>query len=105
MKEYLMHSIGSIDINCQHHIYTYETQRCGMNRNVGSTDQVLRTAAGAVAGTASIAILAEIISLSTVLSPVLGVIALVMLTTAAVGTCPVYSVLGVDSCSRNATPI
>ncbi len=74
-----------------------------MNRNVGSVDQALRTAAGAVAGTASIAILAGLVSLPAVLSPVLGVITLVMFATATVGTCPIYSVLGVDSCSRNST--
>ncbi len=75
-----------------------------MNQNVGSTDGVLRTATGAVAGAVSIAVLAGALSLPTVLSPVLGVIAVVMLTTAAVGTCPVYSVFGVDSCSRGSSP-
>jgi hypothetical protein len=75
-----------------------------MNQNVGSTDGVLRTAVGAVAGAVSIAVLAGALSLPTVLSPVLGVIAVVMLTTAAVGTCPVYSVFGVDSCSRGSNP-
>jgi hypothetical protein len=75
-----------------------------MNQNVGSTDGVLRTAVGAVAGAVSIAVLAGALSLPTVLSPVLGVIAVVMLTTAAVGTCPVYSVFGVDSCSRGSSP-
>jgi Protein of unknown function (DUF2892). len=75
-----------------------------MNQNVGSTDGVLRTVAGAVAGAVSIAVLAGALSLPTVLSPVLGVIAVVMLTTATVGTCPVYSVFGVDSCSRGSNP-
>lgn len=75
-----------------------------MNNNVGSVDQTLRTAAGAVTGVASIAILAGVGSLPTVLSPVLGVVAVMMLVTAAVGTCPVYSMLGVDSCSRSSSP-
>ncbi len=75
-----------------------------MNQNVGSTDGVLRTVAGAVAGVVSIAVLVETLSLPTVLSPVLGAIAIVMLTTAAVGTCPVYSVFGIDSCSRGSNP-
>jgi hypothetical protein len=75
-----------------------------MNRNVGSTDKTLRTAVGAVSGAVSIAILAEIVSLPILLSPVLGVLAIMMLATAAVGTCPIYRVLGVDSCSRDATP-
>jgi hypothetical protein len=75
-----------------------------MDRNVGSVDQVLRTAVGAVAGVASIAILVQAVSLPTILSPVLGLVAFVMLTTAAMGTCPIYSLFGIDSCSRNSTP-
>jgi Protein of unknown function (DUF2892). len=75
-----------------------------MNRNVGSVDQAVRTVVGAVAGATSLAVLAQMTPLPAVLSPVLGVVALVMLATATVGTCPVYSVLGVDSCSRDATP-
>ncbi len=75
-----------------------------MDRNVGSVDQVVRTVVGAVGGAASIGILAGIVSLPTVLSPVLGIVAAVMLTTAAVGTCPIYSMFGVDSCSRGSSP-
>lgn len=75
-----------------------------MNRNVGSTDQSLRTVIGAVSGVASLAILAGSVSLPAVLSPVLGVVALMMLVTGTIGTCPIYAALGVDSCSRNSTP-
>lgn len=75
-----------------------------MNKNVGSGDQLFRTVAGATAGTVSIATLAGVVSLPAVLSPVLGLAAIMMLTTAAVGTCPVYSLLGVDSCSRSSSP-
>lgn len=75
-----------------------------MNQNVGSVDQVLRTAVGAVAGVASIGILTEAISFPTVLSPVLGVVAITMLVTATVGTCPIYSMFGIDSCSLNSSP-
>jgi hypothetical protein len=71
-----------------------------MDRNVGSADQMLRTVAGAVAGVASIVILAGIDTVPAVLSPVLGIMAIIMFATAAVGTCPMYSMLGVDSCSR-----
>ncbi len=72
-----------------------------MAQNVGATDRQLRTALGALAGTGSLAILAEVVSLPEVLSPVLGVVALVMLVTAATGSCGVYSLLGVDTCSMN----
>lgn len=74
-----------------------------MNRNVGSGDKRLRTAVGAVAGTTSIAALAGAVSLPAVLSPVLGLVAIMMLVTATVGTCPIYSMLGVDSCPRDSS--
>ena len=75
-----------------------------MRRNIGSVDETLRTAVGAVMGAISIAILTGILSLPTVLSPVLGVVAIMMLATATMGTCPVYSMFGIDSCSRNSSP-
>lgn len=75
-----------------------------MNQNVGSMDGTLRTAVGAVAGAGSLAILAEAVSLPMALSPVLGIVAIMMLGTAAFGTCPIYSMLGVDSCSRDSSP-
>jgi hypothetical protein len=75
-----------------------------MEQNVGSMDGTLRTGTGAVAGAASLAILVGGLSLPTVLSPVLGVVAVMMLVTATVGTCPIYSLFGVDSCSRSSSP-
>ena len=75
-----------------------------MNRNVGSGDQALRTAVGAVAGAASIATLVGSVPVPTVLSPALGLVATATLATAAVGTCPLYSMLGIDSCSRGSSP-
>ncbi len=75
-----------------------------MDRNVGSEDQALRTAVGAVAGAASIATLVWIEAIPTVFSPALGLVAVAMLATAAAGTCPLYSALGVDSCSRGSRP-
>lgn len=74
-----------------------------MNRNVGSTDQVLRIATGALTGLVSIAIIADAVSLPAILSPVLGIVAIMMLGTSVTGTCPIYSVLGVDTCSRGST--
>ena len=70
-----------------------------MAQNVGSTDRKVRIAVGVVAGLASLGTLAGIISLPDVASLVLGIIALMMLSTAAAGTCGLYSVLGVDTCS------
>ncbi|TKX37001.1 DUF2892 domain-containing protein [Halorubrum sp. CGM5_25_10-8B] len=75
-----------------------------MNTNVGAVDRTLRTVVGAVAGGVSVAILTGIVSLPTVLSPVLGIIAIMMLTTTSIATCPAYSLFGVDSCSSNSSP-
>lgn len=69
-----------------------------MNTNVGSADRKLRTALGAVSGGVSLATLAGAVGLPAIASPVLGVVALVLLGTAVTGTCGLYSVLGVDTC-------
>lgn len=73
-----------------------------MKANVGSADRQVRTVIGAIAGLVSLAILAKAVALPAVASPVLGVVALIMLGTAATGTCGLYSLLGVDTCSRTA---
>ncbi|ELZ49998.1 hypothetical protein C464_03427 [Halorubrum coriense DSM 10284] len=73
-----------------------------MNQNVGSTDKRVRTAVGAVAGAVSLATLAGSAPLPDIAAPVLGVVAIAMLATAATGTCGLYSVLGVDTCPADA---
>jgi hypothetical protein len=75
-----------------------------MVKNVGATDRQLRTGVGAIAGIVSLAILTGALSAPAVLSPVLGVVALIMLVTAATGTCGLYSLLGVDTCSLESEP-
>lgn len=69
-----------------------------MNKNVGSMDRRVRTAIGAVAGALSIATLAGAAPLPELAAPLLGVVAIAALGTAATGTCGLYSVLGVDTC-------
>ncbi len=71
-----------------------------MEQNVGETDKLVRIALGAVSGIVSLAILGGVLALSGVIALVLGVVALVLLGTALTGTCGLYSVLGVDTCSR-----
>ncbi len=66
-----------------------------MRTNVGDTDKLTRTAVGAIAGAVSLAILAEAVSLPAVL----GLAAAVLLVTSYTGVCPLYSMLGVDTCS------
>lgn len=70
-----------------------------MKQNVGSLDKTARIAVGAVAGMLSLAVLGGQVGLPTIASPVLGVVALMMLGTAVTGTCGLYSLLGVDTCS------
>jgi uncharacterized membrane protein len=69
-----------------------------MNQNVGSMDKRVRTALGAVLGLGSLAALAGAVSLPILAAPVLGAASLIMLVTATAGTCPIYSLLGVDTC-------
>ncbi len=73
-----------------------------MEVNVGATDKSVRTIIGAVAGGLSLAILAGQLAVPALASPVLGAVALIMLGTAAANSCPVYSVLGLSTCPRNA---
>jgi hypothetical protein len=73
-----------------------------MNQNIGAADRGVRTVVGAVAGAVSIATLAGAVPLPALAAPVLGLVALVMLATAAMNTCPVYSLLGVDTCPADA---
>ncbi len=64
-----------------------------MKRNESNLDRVIRVvvAAAAVGG-------AALLGMSTVAGIVLLVVAAILLVTAAVGWCPLYSVLGVSSC-------
>lgn len=69
-----------------------------MERNVGATDRSVRTAAGAIAGIVSLATLAGVVALPALAAPVLGVIAIILLGTAATGFCGLYAALGMDTC-------
>jgi len=69
-----------------------------MNRNVGATDKRVRIGLGAIAGLASIAILADVLTLPSLIAPVLGLGAVILLVTGLTGFCGLYSVLGMDTC-------
>ena len=72
-----------------------------MENNVGDLDKYVRIAVGALTGLLSIAILIDVLpeslSLPEIASPVLGVVAIVLLATAFTGKCGVYSALGLDT--------
>ncbi len=67
-----------------------------MKKNVGSIDRVVRIVLGLA-----------LLSLTVILSApwaYLGLIGLVPLVTAALGTCPLYSLLGIDTCPADRGP-
>jgi hypothetical protein len=70
-----------------------------MKQNIGSLDGTVRILIGAVAGLLSLAILASAVSLPAIVSPVLGVVSVIMLGTGLIGSCPLYTLLGLDTCS------
>lgn len=69
-----------------------------MAQNVGATDGRIRIGLGAIAGIVSLAVLAGVLPLPPLASPVLGLGAVILLGTAVTGFCPLYSVLGMDTC-------
>jgi hypothetical protein len=68
-----------------------------MESNVGSLDSTVRVAVGAVAGAASLAILGGAVPGTPLVALVLGVVAVALLATGLLGTCGLYSLLGVDT--------
>lgn len=64
-----------------------------MNANVGSTDKMIRIVAGIVA-----AVVAFLVGAGSVLGIVLLVVAAVMLVTGFTGFCPLYRLIGVNTC-------
>jgi hypothetical protein len=64
-----------------------------MDKTVGLKDARVRTAIGAIAGSLSLGILLMSMNLE-VLSPLLGLVSIMMLVTAYTGLCPVYSIVG-----------
>jgi len=73
-----------------------------MERNVGSTDKLVRVLLGAVAGIISLAVLANAVALPTVLAPVLGIAAVILLVTGLTEFCGLYKLLGLNTCPVDA---
>lgn len=72
-----------------------------MEKTVGDTDRMARLVLGVISGLLSIAVLVDVlpeaISLPEIASPILGVVALVLLATAFTEKCAIYSALGMDT--------
>lgn len=71
-----------------------------MTRNMGTVDRMIRGAVGIAA-----VVIAVLIGATTVLGIVLWIVAALMLVTAAVGFCPVYAALHIDTLARRATHV
>jgi fatty acid desaturase len=66
-----------------------------MKKNMGVADRIIRTALAVV-----VAVLYFTGSITGVAAIVLGVIAAIFILTGAVGTCPLYTVLGIKTTRR-----
>jgi hypothetical protein len=70
-----------------------------MDTNVGSLDKQVRIAFGAISGIGAILALTGVIGLPMILAPVLGLLSIIALGTGLTGTCGLYAILGVNTCS------
>lgn len=72
-----------------------------MEENVGDTDKIVRIVLGAISGLLSLGLLADVLpeslSMPMIASPVLGLIAIVLLATAFTNKCALYSALGINT--------
>lgn len=68
-----------------------------MNNNIGNADRIIRTSFGALAGILALFGLfyAEI---PTVIAPILGLVSLMLLSTAYMKFCGLYKIFGYDTC-------
>jgi len=71
-----------------------------MENNVGKPDRLVRIGAGTVLLALGVAILAGVIGAASVAGLAAAVIGLVLLATGTMRMCPIYRVLGVNTCSR-----
>jgi|AntRauMinimDraft_3_1070383.scaffolds.fasta_scaffold00021_72 hypothetical protein len=72
-----------------------------MEQNVGHNDKIVRIVLGAVSGLISLGILTDLlpesVSIPMIGSPILGLIAIALLTTAFTNKCGLYSALGIKT--------
>jgi hypothetical protein len=66
-----------------------------METNVGRADSIARVGLGAVLGLVSLLILGGTVGGPTILAPVLGLAAVILLVTGLTSTCGLYSALGI----------
>lgn len=66
-----------------------------MEKNVGQMDSIVRVVFGGFLGLVSLLILGGIVGGPAILSPIFGLVAVILLVTGLSGSCGLYSLLGV----------
>ncbi|MFW6435600.1 MAG: YgaP family membrane protein [Halovenus sp.] len=71
-----------------------------MENNVGASDRTVRIGAGLLLLALGVAILAGVVETASLAGIVAAVAGLVLFATGTMRMCPIYRLLGVDTCSR-----
>ena len=71
-----------------------------MEHNVGASDRTVRIGAGILLLALGVAILAGLLETASIAGLAAAVVGLVLLATGTMRMCPIYRILGVDTCSR-----
>ncbi|WP_255190894.1 YgaP family membrane protein [Natronobeatus ordinarius] len=71
-----------------------------MNTNVGGLDRTARLVVGILLAVVGIAALVEVLEFGAVVGAIALVVGLVLVATGAFQSCPMYQLLGVDTCKR-----
>lgn len=71
-----------------------------MEYNVGKSDRLVRIGAGVLLLALGVAILAGLLETASIAGLAAAVVGLVLLATGTMRMCPIYRILGVDTCSR-----
>lgn len=71
-----------------------------MDTNVGGFDRLARLAVGILLAAAGIAALADVLEFGTAVGAVALVVGLVLVATGALQSCPMYQLVGIDTCKR-----
>lgn len=70
----------------------------GMEANIGSTDRIVRLVAGVVLAAVALAGFGNVVELGATVGVVLLVAGAILVGTSLTRMCPIYRVLGVDTC-------
>lgn len=72
-----------------------------METNVCALDRTVRLALGVVLAVVGVAIVAEVIEAGVAVGGVALLAGVILIGTGAMQLCPIYSIVGIDTCDRN----